>query len=106
LEGGIAGATIDNRYKTGALTGNESSPDTISASLGAGVRFTFLEPVSVAPTFGLIYSHTENEFNARTDADRALRVQFDGSRPTTPIRSAGLTYPLIHIYPPITIRGG
>ena len=78
FEGGIGGATIDNQYKTGALDGNESSTDTISASLAAGVRFTFLEHFSVAPTFGIIYSHTENEFKARTDTGRALLAQFDG----------------------------
>ncbi len=79
FEGGIGAATIDNHYKTGDLTGNESSTDTISASLAAGVRFTFREHFSVAPTFGIIYSHTENEFKARTDTGRALLAQFDGT---------------------------
>ena len=79
FEGGI-GARHDRQsvQDRRQLDGNESSTDTISASLAAGVRFTFLEHFSVAPTFGIIYSHTENEFKARTDTGRALLAQFDG----------------------------
>jgi len=36
LEGGIGRVTTDNRFRTGALVGNESSIETISASLGRG----------------------------------------------------------------------
>jgi hypothetical protein len=79
LEGGIGHVTTDNRFRTNVLAGNESSIETFSASLGGGVRFTFLERFSIAPTFGLIYSHTENEFTARTEAGRAVLSAFDGT---------------------------
>jgi hypothetical protein len=46
--------------------------------MGLGVRFTFLERFSIAPTFGLIYSHTENEFTAKTDVGRAVLAAVDG----------------------------
>jgi hypothetical protein len=44
----------------------------LAVFLGGGVRFTFWEHVSLAPTFGVIYAHTENDFDARNDAGREL----------------------------------
>jgi hypothetical protein len=79
IEGGIGYGTFDNRFDTNELAGNESEITTISTALGMGVRFTFWERFSIAPTFGLIYSHTENEFTARTDVGRAVLAQFDGT---------------------------
>ena len=79
LEGGIGHATYTNRFNSSVLAGNESEVDTLAVSFGAGVRFTFLEHFSVAPTFGIIYSHTENEFTAKTDVGRAVLANFDGS---------------------------
>jgi hypothetical protein len=79
IEGGIGHGTFNNRFDTGPLVGNQSEIDTYSASLGMGVRFTFLERLSIAPTFGVIYSHTENEFTARTDVGRAVLARVDGT---------------------------
>jgi hypothetical protein len=78
FEGGIGHATFTNRFNTNQLAGNESEVSTIGVSLGAGVRFTFLEHFSVAPTIGVIYSHSENEFTARTDVGQAILAQADG----------------------------
>ncbi len=78
FEGGIGYATFNNRFRENELAGNESQVDTFAMSLGAGVRFTFLEHLSLAPSFGVIYSHTSNEFTAKTDVGRAVLNQFDG----------------------------
>jgi len=77
FEGGIGYATYNNRFDEKALAGNDSQIDTFAMSLGAGVRFTFLERFSLAPSFGVIYSHTSNEFTAKTDVGRAVLDQFD-----------------------------
>jgi hypothetical protein len=79
FEGGIGRAAYTNRFNTSQLAGNDSEVSTIAASLGAGARFTFLERFSIAPTFGVIYSHSENEFTARTDVGRAVLARADGS---------------------------
>ena len=79
LEGGIGRGTFNNRFDTNQLQGNDGKVDTFSLALGAGVRFTFWERLSVAPTFGVIYSHTEQEFTARTDAGRAVLARFNGT---------------------------
>jgi hypothetical protein len=77
FEGGIGYATFQNRFRENQLAGNESEITTFGMSLGAGVRFTFLEHLSLAPSFGVIYSHTSNEFTAKTDVGRAVLDQFD-----------------------------
>jgi hypothetical protein len=77
FEGGIGYATFSNRFRENQLAGNESEVATFAMSLGAGVRFTFLEHFSLAPSFGVIYSHTSNEFTATTDVGRAVLDQFD-----------------------------
>jgi hypothetical protein len=79
FEGGIGHATYTNRFNTNQLAGNESEVATFAVSLGAGVRFTFLERVSLAPTLGVIYGHTENEFTARNDVGRAVLARADGT---------------------------
>ena len=38
-----------------------------AASIGGGVRFTFWDDWSLAPTFGVIYAHNENDFDAEND---------------------------------------
>jgi hypothetical protein len=77
FEGGIGYAQFNNRFPDNQLAGNESQIDTFAMSLGAGVRFTFHERLSLAPSFGVIYSHTSNEFTARTDVGRAIVARFD-----------------------------
>ena len=78
FEGGIGHGTFTNKFDTNQLAGNESEIETFSVAAGLGVRFTFLERFSIAPTFGIIYSHTENEFTAKTDVGRAVLAAVDG----------------------------
>ena len=47
--------------------------------LGGGVRFTGWQDWSLAPTFGVIYAHTENDFEARNDAGQSV-LRAAGSR--------------------------
>ena len=70
LEGGIGYGTFENNFETGALVGNQSTISSLAVFLGGGVRFTVWEHLSLAPTFGVIYAHTENDFDARNDAGR------------------------------------
>ena len=79
FEGGIGNATYTNRFNTNQLAGNESEVSTLAVFLGGGVRFTFLEHFSLAPTVGVIYAHSENEFTARTDVGRAVLARADGT---------------------------
>ena len=72
VEGGIGYGTFENNFPGGALAGNQSTVESLSVFLGGGVRFTFWEHVSLAPTFGVIYAHTENDFDARNDAGREV----------------------------------
>ena len=72
LEGGVGYGTFENNFGTGALVGNQSTVDSLAVFLGGGVRFTVWEHLSLAPTFGVIYAHTENDFDARNDAGREL----------------------------------
>ena len=70
LEGGVGYGTFENNFETGALAGNQSTISSLAVFLGGGVRFTVWEHLSLAPTFGVIYAHTENDFDARNDAGR------------------------------------
>jgi hypothetical protein len=78
IEGGIGYGTFENNFDRGALLGNQSTVTTLAVFLGGGVRFTVWDDFSVAPTFGVIYGHSENDFEARNDAGRRL-VQLAGS---------------------------
>ena len=68
IEGGIGYGTFNNHFDDGALDGNKSTVTSLAVFLGGGVRFTFWEDWSLAPTFGIIYAHTENDFDARNEA--------------------------------------
>ena len=72
VEGGVGYGTFENNFPGGALAGNQSTVESLAIFLGGGVRFTFWEHVSLAPTFGIIYAHTENDFDARNDAGREV----------------------------------
>ena len=72
LEGGVGYGTFENNFDTGALAGNQSTIDSLAVFLGGGVRFTVWEHLSLAPTFGVIYAHTDNDFDARNDAGREV----------------------------------
>ena len=78
LEGGVGYGTFENQFEDGALAGNESTVTSLAVFLGGGVRFTVWEHLSLAPTFGVIYAHTENDFDARNDAGREV-VRLAGS---------------------------
>ena len=68
IEGGIGYGTFNNHFDDGPLDGNKSTVTSLAVFLGGGVRFTFWEDWSLAPTFGIIYAHTENDFDARNEA--------------------------------------
>ena len=68
LEGGVGYGTFENHISTGPLAGNDSTIETLAVFLGGGVRFTVWEYLSLAPTFGFIYAHSENDVDARTPA--------------------------------------
>jgi hypothetical protein len=72
VEGGIGYGTFENSFENGALAGNESTVTSIAAFAGAGVRFTVWDGVSLAPTFGIIYAHTDNDFEARNEVGRDI----------------------------------
>ena len=72
LEGGVGYGTFENNFNTGPLAGNQSTIDSLAVFLGGGVRFTVWEHLSLAPTFGVIYAHTDNDFDARNDAGREV----------------------------------
>src|SRR5262249_41076873 len=72
LEGGIGYATFDNHFQGGALQGNESTVTSLAAFIGGGVRFTVWDDWSLAPTFGVIYAHSENDFDAKNDVGRQV----------------------------------
>jgi hypothetical protein len=78
LEGGVGYGTFENNFDGGTLAGNRSTVTSLAAFVGGGVRFTVWEDVSVAPTFGVIYAHTENDFEARNDVGRNI-VRLAGS---------------------------
>jgi Solitary outer membrane autotransporter beta-barrel domain len=78
IEGGVGYGTFENNFEDGALAGNRSTVTSIAAFAGAGVRFTIWDDVSLAPTFGIIYAHTDNDFEARNDVGRNI-VQLAGS---------------------------
>src|SRR5262245_30028171 len=65
IEGGVGYGTFENNFENGALAGNRSTVTSIAAFAGAGVRFTIWDDFSVAPTFGIIYAHTDKDFEAR-----------------------------------------
>ena len=70
IEGGIGYGTFNNHFDGGALDGNKSTVTSLAVFLGGGVRFTAWEDWSLAPNFGVIYAHTENDFEARNDLGR------------------------------------
>jgi hypothetical protein len=72
IEGGIGYGTFHNHFDDGPLDGNKSTVSSLSVFLGGGVRFTAWQDWSLAPTFGVIYAHTENDFEARNDAGRSV----------------------------------
>jgi solitary outer membrane autotransporter-like beta-barrel protein len=78
VEGGIGYGTFENNFDDGALAGNRSTVTSIAVFGGTGVRFTVWEDLSLAPTVGLIYAHTDNDFEARNDVGRNI-VQLAGS---------------------------
>jgi hypothetical protein len=78
IEGGVGYGTFENNFDRGALLGNQSTVTTPAVFLAGGVRFTVWDDFTVAPTFGVIYGHSENDFEARNDAGRQL-VQLAGS---------------------------
>lgn len=79
LEGGVGYATFDNHFTGGALQGNQSTVTSIAAFIGGGARFTVWDDWSLAPTFGVIYAHSDNDFDAQNDLGRQV-VQLAGSR--------------------------
>jgi len=72
IEGGIGYGTFENHFDGGALDGNQSTITTLAVFLGGGVRFTVWEDFSLAPTFGVVYAHSDNDFDARNDAGRQV----------------------------------
>jgi hypothetical protein len=78
IEGGIGYGTFENHFDGGALAGNQSTITSLAVFLGGGVRFTVWEDFSLAPTFGVIYAHSDNDFDARNDLGRQV-VQLAGS---------------------------
>jgi hypothetical protein len=80
FEGGIGRALYENTFDSGALLGNRSTIETLAVSIGGGARFIFLDYFSLTPTFGLIYAHSENEFNARTDVGRQVASLLNDTR--------------------------
>ena len=72
LEGGVGYGTFENHISTGPLAGNDSTIETLAVFLGGGVRFTVWDYLSLAPTFGFIYAHSENDVDARTPAGEAV----------------------------------
>ena len=72
IEGGIGYGTFENHFDDGALDGNRSTISTLAVFLGGGVRFTVWEDFSLAPTFGVVYAHSDNDFDARNDVGRQV----------------------------------
>src|SRR5215468_4723987 len=64
--------SFDNHFQGGALQGNESTVTSLAAFIGGGVRFTVWDDWSLAPTFGVIYAHSENDFDAKNDVGRRV----------------------------------
>jgi hypothetical protein len=54
------------------LVGNESTVSTWSAFAGGGIRLTTFDIFSLAPAFGLLYSHSSNSFSANNDFGRLV----------------------------------
>lgn len=79
LEGGIGYGTFDHHIEGGALQGNLSTVTSFAAFVGGGVRFTVWDDWSLAPTLGVIYAHTENDFQAQNDLGREV-VRLAGRR--------------------------
>jgi hypothetical protein len=79
VEGGFGRVLFDNRFEVQPLAGNRSEIETWSVALGAGVRFTFLDVLSVAPSIGGIYSHTENTFLPGTPLGNTVKQSFGGT---------------------------
>ena len=100
LEGGIGYATYENHFDGGALAGNQSTVTSLAAFLGGGVRFTVWEDWSLTPTFGVIYAHSENDFEARNEAGQAV-LRLAGSQANDLINWSADTITLV---PGIEVR--
>ena len=83
IEGGIGYGTFENHFDGGALEGNQSTITTLAVFLGGGARFTVWDDFSLAPTFGVVYAHSDNDFDARNDVGRQVVQLAGSSRRTT-----------------------
>jgi hypothetical protein len=79
VEGGFGRVLFDNRFQTQPLAGNRSEIETWSVALGVGVRLTVLDVLSVAPSIGGIYSHTENTFAPGTPLGDTVKQRLGGT---------------------------
>jgi hypothetical protein len=94
IEGGIGYGTFHNHFDGGVLDGNKSTVTSLAAFLGGGVRFTIWEDWSLAPTFGIIYAHTENDFDARNEAGQNV-VRLAGSQANSLVNWSADTITLV-----------
>lgn len=94
VEGGVGYGTFENQFEDGALAGNESTITSLAVFLGGGVRFTVWEHLSLAPTVGVIYAHTENDFDARNDAGREV-LRLAGSAADSLVNWSADTFTLV-----------
>jgi hypothetical protein len=79
VEGGFGRVLFDNRFQVLPLAGNRSEIETWSVALGTGIRFTVFDVLSVAPSIGGIYSHTENTFFPSTPLGITVKQGLGGT---------------------------
>jgi hypothetical protein len=107
VEGGFGRSTFDNHFHTAPLAGNESIIETWSVFAGGGLRLTTLDFLSLAPTFGLLYSHTSNSFDANNDFGQLVLSEAGGKlvnwRADTLSVVPGIELRIMPVFGPLTV---
>jgi hypothetical protein len=79
VEGGVGRVLFENQFQEQPLAGNRSEIETWSVALGVGVRFTFIDVLSAAPSIGGIYSHSEHTFFPGTPVGDTVKQRLGGT---------------------------
>ena len=63
LQGNLGMVSVENRFKTGYLEGNQMNYDTLAIEAGGGVAIFLTDNLSLTPTLSGIYGRVENRFS-------------------------------------------
>ena len=63
LQGNLGMVSVENRFNTGYLEGNQMNYDTLAIEAGGGVAIFLTDNLSLTPTISGIYGRVENRFS-------------------------------------------